>query len=68
MTARDIENKANKHLKEKHAHLSEEDYWFRWSTLANKMNEALRDGVITEDEFEVIKADSGDHWTWARNS
>lgn len=68
MTASEIERKADEYLTEKHAHLSSEDRYFRWSTLESKMSEALRDGVITEDEFEAVKADNGSHWTWARNS
>jgi hypothetical protein len=68
MTASEIERKADEYLSKKHAHLSSEDFWFRWSTLCSKMQEALNDGVITEDEFEKVKADAGEHWTWARNS
>lgn len=64
----DIDRKAEAHLSSKHAHLTKEDYYFQWSTLRDKMEEALEDGVITAEEFEAAKATSGSHWTWARNS
>ena len=66
--AHEIETHVRKFLREKHAHLDEMSFAMR-GCLRDDMNEALRDGIVTAEEYEAAKVANSDYrWTWARNN
>lgn len=57
----------NLHMVTKYKHLSDEDIYFRWSTMRHKWMEALEDGVISKQTFDAAAAVYGEQWIRARN-
>ena len=66
--ASSVEQRVHGYLKEKYAYLPDEERYFYHSDLRDECEDALEDEVITQDEYDLVEAVSGERWRLPKNN